>query len=132
MILSYTNMRLLLVLIKQNYKETGIAKFNPQKYRGFNMQKNEALQQEEGKVKYSRYIKTILYPYQHHVYSLLAIVLLFLLCNILRPILMVWDMINFNMACQNLNTVYQINFHNFGYSTANIIVREIGKINIQI
>ena len=68
MILSYTNMRLLLVLIKQNYKETGIAKFNLQKYRGFNMQKNEALQQEEGKVKYLRNLKTILYPYQHHVY----------------------------------------------------------------
>ena len=62
MILSYTNMRLLLVLIKQNYKKTGIAKFNLQKYRGFNMQRNEALQQEEGKVKIFLKIQKIIDP----------------------------------------------------------------------
>ena len=58
MILSYTNIRLLLVLKgAKNDKETAITRFNLQKYRG--MQKKEAMQQEEGKVQYLRNIKAI-------------------------------------------------------------------------
>ena len=60
MILSYTNIRLLLVLKgAKNDKETEIARFNLQKYRGFNMQKKEAMQHEEGKVQYLRNIKAM-------------------------------------------------------------------------
>ena len=60
MILSYTNIRLLLVLKgAKNDKETAITRFNLQKYRGFNIQKKEVTLQEEGKVQYSRNIKAI-------------------------------------------------------------------------
>ena len=66
---------------------------------------------------------------QHRVYTLLAIVLLFILCNILPAFLIVWDMVNFNRmtACQDFNAANSIGYRNFGYTTANLILTDVGN-----
>ena len=66
------------------------------------------------------------------MYTLLAIVLLFLLCNLLRPILMAWDIVTFETVtpCQIFNSKNHINFHNIGRTTANLIVTNICRSKI--
>ena len=112
--LSYTNVKLLTLLLERKKKSEP--------------------QNEDNQVIimiHSFWIPTFL-KIQHHVYTLLAIVLLFLLCNLLRPILMAWDIVTFETVtpCQIFNSKNHINFHNIGRTTANLIVTNICRSKI--
>ena len=57
-----------------------------------------------------------------------------MLCNLLRPILMAWDIVTFETVtpCQNFNSKNRIDFHNIGRTTANLIVTNICRLKIYI
>ena len=61
---------------------------------------------------------------QHRVYTLLAIVCIFILCNVLPAVLIAADMSHFNAlkAC----TDFRPEDRNFGYSTINSVLTIIG------
>ena len=115
LILSFTNIRIL-ILIKVDGKKI------------YNVLPHEHHQVAHG-LRYFLSIKLHLIHCQHRVYTLLAIVLLFILCNILPAFLIVWDMVNFNRvtACQDFNAANSIGYRNFGYTTANLILTDVGN-----
>jgi hypothetical protein len=64
-------------------------------------------------------------PPRHRVLTLMAIVLLFIVCNIPKLIINLWDMIEYKriIACRLFNQN-----RNFGYSQANETFSRIGNI----
>ena len=64
-------------------------------------------------------------PFQHRVYTLLAIVCIFILCNILPAFLITADMVNFKTitVCKNFDDPDN---RDLGYSTVNTIITIIG------
>ena len=70
-------------------------------------------------------IMTSFLSFQHRVYTLLAIVCIFILCNLLPTFLITADMVNFNTitVCKNFDDPDN---RGLGYSTVNTIITNIG------
>ena len=66
------------------------------------------------------------WPLQHRVYTLLAIVCIFILCNVLPAVLITADMTHFNAITACLD--FKSDDRNFGYSTSNSVLTIIGWV----